>query len=87
MVYISGSGWCKEATINESKSMLIKCNDKTWQLSIVNNRPKNVEEVDMAMYRDVLEAVHDCKSEKKRVTRSQLHDNLLGTAPEKPALF
>jgi hypothetical protein len=46
-----------------------------------------VEEVDMAMYRDVLEAVHDCKSEKKRVTRSQLHDNLLGTAPGKPALF
>ena len=45
-----------------------KCYDKTWQLSIVKKRPKNVEEVDVAMLRNVLEASHDAgvKAEMRR---------------------
>ena len=56
MVFV-GKWYKKALSSKKSKSLLIECNGKTWQLSIVKKTPKKVKEVNMAMDRDVRKLV------------------------------
>jgi hypothetical protein len=46
--------WYKEISTKEQKSGLIYGGGKTWRLSIVEKEPKNMKEVDIKMYMDVI---------------------------------
>ena len=61
--------WCKTASDNDSKSVLIERSGKKWQLSIVEKKTENIQEVDMQMYADVSNAHHS--KDKKRAHRSK----------------
>jgi hypothetical protein len=56
--------WCKTASRNDAKSVLIERLGKKWQLSIVKKKPENIQEVDMQMYADVSNAY---RSRKRKV--------------------
>jgi hypothetical protein len=51
--------WCREASSNESKSRQIEHGGKSWQLRIVDEKPKNTPEVDMALYTSISENSRD----------------------------
>jgi len=42
--------WCNDANSNKTKSIQIKRGEKTWRLRISRTKPRNIPEVDMAIF-------------------------------------